>query len=230
MSGKTSGGLFPRPFSSTFAVFGPADAARCVGRGAHAPSPDDRCGLPGLRSLPVRCASPSWLRLLPEPGSRGMGTPFRDHPDSIKKPEAPATGMRMAGLHASSPRQPIRKPGAPATGMRVAATDAPLAPSKGDPIIRRHARYVPTIERAAAQFLAMAPTGRGSRKPARLLENAVAKAAETAKVEATGRAATGRCGGQSRRGVRGSCRPRARQTRLAAARRLSLPAAHESTA
>jgi len=28
--------------------------------GAHAPSPDDRFGPPGLRSLPVRCASPSW--------------------------------------------------------------------------------------------------------------------------------------------------------------------------
>jgi len=49
---------------------------------AHAPSPDVRCGPPGLRSLPVRCASPSWLRLLPEPGSQGMDTPSRDHPDS----------------------------------------------------------------------------------------------------------------------------------------------------
>jgi hypothetical protein len=67
--------------------------------------------------------------------------------------------------------------------MRMAATDAPLVPSKGDPIIRRQARYVTTIERAAAQFLAMAPTGRGSRNLARVLKNAGAMAAENAKVE-----------------------------------------------
>jgi hypothetical protein len=33
--------------------------------GAHAPSPDDRFGLPGLRSRPVRGATPSWLGWLP---------------------------------------------------------------------------------------------------------------------------------------------------------------------
>jgi hypothetical protein len=70
--------------------------------------------------------------------------------------------------------------------MRMAATDAPLLPSKGDAIIRRHARYVTTIERAAAQFLATEPTGRGSRNLARLPENAVARAAETAKVKLPG--------------------------------------------
>jgi hypothetical protein len=66
--------------------------------------------------------------------------------------------------------------------MRMAATDAPLLPTKGGPVIRRHARHVMTIERAAAQFLAMPPTGRGSRNLARLPENAVAMAPETAKV------------------------------------------------
>ena len=35
---------------------------------------DVHVGLPGLRSLPVRFASPSWLRLLPEP-ARGHGHP-----------------------------------------------------------------------------------------------------------------------------------------------------------
>jgi len=32
---------------------------------AHALSPDVRLGPPGLGSLHVLCASPSWLRLLP---------------------------------------------------------------------------------------------------------------------------------------------------------------------
>jgi hypothetical protein len=43
-----------------------------------------------------------------------------------------------------------------------------------------------TVRRSSVRqhVLAMAPTGRGSRNLARLLENAVAKAAETAKVEA----------------------------------------------
>ena len=43
---------------------------------AHSPSPDVRCAHPGLRSLRVRGASASCLRLLPQPGSRGVGSPF----------------------------------------------------------------------------------------------------------------------------------------------------------
>jgi hypothetical protein len=40
-----------------------------------APSPDVHYGHPALRSLRVRCATPSRLRLLPQPGSQGMGRP-----------------------------------------------------------------------------------------------------------------------------------------------------------
>jgi hypothetical protein len=42
---------------------------------ARAPSPDDRCGLPGLRSLEAACASASMPALVSHAGSRGTGTP-----------------------------------------------------------------------------------------------------------------------------------------------------------
>jgi len=44
---------------------------------AHTLSPDVHVGPPGLRSLRVRCAAPSWLRLLPQP-ARGHGQPLPD--------------------------------------------------------------------------------------------------------------------------------------------------------
>jgi len=43
--------------------------------GTHALSLDVHVGHPGRRSLPVRCASPSRLRLLSEP-ARGHGYPL----------------------------------------------------------------------------------------------------------------------------------------------------------
>jgi hypothetical protein len=42
---------------------------------AHAPSPDARCGHPALRSLDASAASPSWLRVGSNAGSRGTGSP-----------------------------------------------------------------------------------------------------------------------------------------------------------
>jgi len=51
----------------------PRDVARWIAsplewaRGCRAPPSDVRCGHPALRSLRVRCASPSGLRLLPQP-------------------------------------------------------------------------------------------------------------------------------------------------------------------
>ena len=42
---------------------------------AHAPSPDARFEHPVLRSLDADGASPSWLRLSANAGSRGMGSP-----------------------------------------------------------------------------------------------------------------------------------------------------------
>jgi len=67
--------------------------------------------------------------------------------------------------------------------MRVAATDAPLDPAKAAPSFPD---MLGTFRRSSVRqhVWAMAPTGRGSRKLSRLLENAVAMAAETAKVEA----------------------------------------------
>ena len=53
---------------------------------ARAPSPDDRCGLPGLRSLEAACASASMPALVSHAGSRGTGTPPRSsHPRSCRK-------------------------------------------------------------------------------------------------------------------------------------------------
>jgi len=42
---------------------------------AHAPSPDVRCGLPGLRSLEAACAPASMPPLVSHAGSRGKGNP-----------------------------------------------------------------------------------------------------------------------------------------------------------
>ena len=61
-------------------LFGTAYAGRMNRRpawlgAANAPSPDVRGGHRGHRSLPVRCASPSWLRLLPEPGDGAPAAP-----------------------------------------------------------------------------------------------------------------------------------------------------------
>jgi len=46
-----------------------------VGRGAHALSPDTRCGPPGLRSFEAACAPASMPPLASDAGSQGMGTP-----------------------------------------------------------------------------------------------------------------------------------------------------------
>jgi len=42
---------------------------------AHAPSPDVRCGLPGLRSLRAGCAFAILASLAAKAGSRGTGNP-----------------------------------------------------------------------------------------------------------------------------------------------------------
>jgi len=42
---------------------------------AHAPSPDVRFGLPGLRSLEAACGSPSLAALVSHAGSWGMSNP-----------------------------------------------------------------------------------------------------------------------------------------------------------
>jgi hypothetical protein len=52
---------------------------------------------------------------------------------------SPERQRRECGWQAQRRRVTFKKPEAPATGMRMAATDAPLLPSNGDPIIRRHA-------------------------------------------------------------------------------------------
>jgi len=53
--------------------------------GAHAPSPDVRCGHPALRSLDAGCAPGILPSLAANAGSQGMGTPSQDHPDSARK-------------------------------------------------------------------------------------------------------------------------------------------------
>jgi hypothetical protein len=54
---------------------GRVDRRRASGRGVHAPSPDVRCGPPGLHSLEAGCASPSLAALASYAVSRGMSTP-----------------------------------------------------------------------------------------------------------------------------------------------------------
>jgi hypothetical protein len=53
---------------------GRVDRRRASGRGVHAPSPDVRCGPPGLHSLEAGCASPSLAALASYAVSRGMST------------------------------------------------------------------------------------------------------------------------------------------------------------
>ena len=45
-----------------------------VGHGAHALSPDTRCGPPGLRSFDGACTPPSMAPLASYAGSQGTGT------------------------------------------------------------------------------------------------------------------------------------------------------------
>jgi len=52
---------------------------------ARAPSPDARRGHRALDSLHVRGASPSWLRLLPQPGARGAGSPEPPYPSIARR-------------------------------------------------------------------------------------------------------------------------------------------------
>ena len=92
-------------------------------RACPAPSPDVHYGHPALRSLRVRCATPSRLRLLPQPGSQGMGRPSlmpaelpgrpppaRDSPPSgwaakrdARRSETAATGT------GNQPKRPARR-------------------------------------------------------------------------------------------------------------------------
>jgi hypothetical protein len=133
---KSQEGPFPPAATS---VSEAADVARRVGRGAHTPRSGRslRPSRPSLTACPLRFAI--LASLAPRARLSGHGHPSRNHPDSagthgrsdlnarpgctsprtfmhrrqrhpIRKPEAPATGMRTASLHASSspPNQEAR--------------------------------------------------------------------------------------------------------------------------
>jgi len=80
---------------------------------AHAPSPDVRCGLPGLRSLDAVCAPPgtdppqadwSLAALAGDAGSRGMGNPALPNVSE----ERFARELTRSGTHAA--REPGLRP------------------------------------------------------------------------------------------------------------------------
>jgi len=83
--------------------WGHAGSAASLGT-AHALSLDVRLGPPGLGSLRVRCASPSWLRLLPQP-ARGHGQPLAV---DLRKPNRVSDGGMLVLLHRSGLPMPSR--------------------------------------------------------------------------------------------------------------------------
>ena len=149
--------------------------------------PDVRCGLPALRSLHVGCATPSWLRLPPQPGLHGMGSPSRSRsrqrqfghpPHGLRgtKPRpvqrAEARKAKMARGHVSLENSPgstawaaphvlvLGKVGHPPQGLRG---------TKPRPVQRAEARKAKmarghvSLENSPREPLAFPPPGHGCR-------------------------------------------------------------------